>query len=149
MAASMMQLVGLDCVLCSETISSVLDGKFCSTCGCPVHSRCTKPSANRSGACAACGADAASIASHRERSQEEAATEVRQLRAYHWTWGLMYLGGGVVLLAAGIMTVVGSVKAVSEGRGVIVLWYGAIFVGGGLILRGLVHFRAARRLAAS
>ena len=140
----MMQLIGLDCVLCSERISSVLDGKFCSTCGCPVHSRCAKADASRSGVCAACGADEASIAAHRQRSQEEAAARVHQLRGYHLAWGFLYLGGGILLLAAGIVvTVVGSIQAVSDERG-FVLWYGAIFVGAGLILRGLVHCRAAR-----
>ena len=137
----MTQLTGLTCALCNERIASVLDGEFCSTCGCPIHSRCAMPGTTRSGACTACGADAAAAAAHQQRSEEEAAAQARGLRSHHVTWGTLLLGLGIPLLAIGVASVVMSISALSEERGFI-LWYGAILVGAGLTLRGLAHFRA-------
>jgi hypothetical protein len=62
----MRQLVGLSCVVCAERIGSVIDGQFCSACGCPVHATCAKPNpdAAREAKCPNCGASA-------ERAEQE------------------------------------------------------------------------------
>jgi hypothetical protein len=54
----MRQLVGLSCVLCRERIGRDLDGRFCESCGCPVHTHCVRPAEGTGGEprCATCGA---------------------------------------------------------------------------------------------
>jgi hypothetical protein len=71
-----LQLVGLNCTVCTQRISCDLDGRFCTTCGCPVHHECIKPiSADAAGArCAACGTPAAvlrELADLRHAAQDE------------------------------------------------------------------------------
>jgi hypothetical protein len=55
----MRQLVGLSCVLCGERIGSIIDGRFCESCGCPIHNKCVRPTgdADRDSRCATCGAN--------------------------------------------------------------------------------------------
>lgn len=48
------QLVGQNCVHCGERISCELDGRFCRSCGSPIHDKCTRPG-NATG-CSTCGA---------------------------------------------------------------------------------------------
>lgn len=52
----MQQLVGLACVHCSRTIGSIIDGCFCPTCGCPMHTKCMRPAHSYSpDVCSECG----------------------------------------------------------------------------------------------
>ncbi len=57
----MLQLVGRDCVICNDRISSTLDAEFCESCGNPVHRSCRekfqKPEGQDSSRCAQCGGD--------------------------------------------------------------------------------------------
>lgn len=54
----MRQLAGLACVFCEKPIGSMMDGRFCTSCGCPVHTHCTRPAENaeRFPGCSVCGA---------------------------------------------------------------------------------------------
>ncbi len=54
----MRQLVGLSCVLCHDRIGSIIDGRFCEACACPIHMTCAKPVGDADGEslCATCGA---------------------------------------------------------------------------------------------
>jgi hypothetical protein len=49
----MEQLVGCRCARCENAIWSVLEGRFCSHCGAPVHHQCAQPSIVN--ACPECG----------------------------------------------------------------------------------------------
>ena len=53
------QIVGLKCWYCNKTISSITEGRFCSSCCNPIHLTCTLPgrTAVPEGRCAECGAD--------------------------------------------------------------------------------------------
>jgi hypothetical protein len=55
----MSQLVGVQCLRCRETISSITEGRFCTTCGTPHHDYCQNPdpTANTEGRCPTCGCD--------------------------------------------------------------------------------------------
>jgi hypothetical protein len=54
----MRQLVGSSCALCNKQIASNTDGRFCDSCGCPVHTRCVRPvpPTDTTPRCAGCGA---------------------------------------------------------------------------------------------
>lgn len=59
----MRQLVGLKCVICSKTVGSIVDGRFCTSCGCPVHLKCVRiaPLNAPVGTCMDCGATADAV----------------------------------------------------------------------------------------
>lgn len=77
----MHQLVGCLCVHCNQRIGSIIDGRFCPNCACPVHNKCAQPTLVPSDplACTSCGAPASASARARELHQE-AAQEESQLR---------------------------------------------------------------------
>jgi hypothetical protein len=54
----MRQLVGVTCVRREQRIGSIVEGRFCGECGCPVHNACVPPLPVRAavGTCSACGA---------------------------------------------------------------------------------------------
>jgi hypothetical protein len=56
----MRQLVGSSCAHCTKRIDSNTDGRFCDSCGCPVHTKCVRPvpPTDTTPRCAACGAEA-------------------------------------------------------------------------------------------
>jgi hypothetical protein len=65
----MEQLVGCCCVLCEVPIASELEGRFCDSCGNPVHRACeAKPEALGGGFCAECGANLADAVRMRARA---------------------------------------------------------------------------------
>jgi hypothetical protein len=70
------QLVGTSCIHCQTSLASVLDGKFCPRCSCPVHHECAVPNSPDPALCPQCGADAQSQALNREL----AAKAVAQVR---------------------------------------------------------------------
>ena len=72
----MPQLVGATCAICQQRIGSVLEGKFCSACDSPVHTKCSQPGAGSDGKCSTCGVDTAAMQAARRREQER-----RQVRA--------------------------------------------------------------------
>lgn len=49
------QLVGETCLVCSKRVSSVIDGRICSECGCAVHSPCMLPGTMDDDHCSTCG----------------------------------------------------------------------------------------------
>src|SRR4051794_2768276 len=50
------QLVGMKCVACQKTISSIVEGVFCLDCGNPVHRMCMRATVlAEPGICARCG----------------------------------------------------------------------------------------------
>jgi hypothetical protein len=49
------QLVGCNCARCGQRISCELDGRFCQTCGSPVHNDCAR--SGESTGCPSCGAE--------------------------------------------------------------------------------------------
>ena len=53
-----MQLVGEKCVICSQVIKSIIDGRFCERCDSSVHNRCTSVPSNITdpNTCPVCGA---------------------------------------------------------------------------------------------
>jgi hypothetical protein len=79
----MRQLVGRNCILCRGRISSVIDGRFCLACGCPVHNDCTTtPVTVPVGGCRACGASGADAAEH----AAGAAQDIRERAAAPKPW---------------------------------------------------------------
>ena len=59
----MRQLVGQLCVICGKKIGSIVDGRFCSECGCPIHGKCAQPgaTADETVRCPVCGAQKADM----------------------------------------------------------------------------------------
>ena len=135
----MSQLVGLRCTRCNERIKTVQDGTLCSACGSPVHPHCMSPGGV---GCGACGTSPDVAAAYRESAQDEAEARNRTLRAYHSAWGFVYVCGGLGLIALGVVSIVAAVKGTGDW---VVIWYGAVFVGAGLLVRGFNHFLVGRR----
>lgn len=69
----MRQLVGLSCVLCGKSIGSIVDGRFCQSCGCPIHAKCARslPGGDPAQGCAACGAKADVVQREKTLHREE------------------------------------------------------------------------------
>lgn len=70
----MEQLVGCACAVCGERIGSILDSRFCSTCGNAVHHACARPAdaSARPDHCSVCGCDRSNPTARRvqfERTQ--------------------------------------------------------------------------------
>lgn len=75
----MRQLVGESCVLCRGRIDSVIEGRFCRQCGCPVHNTCVAQAiaSPLEGRCTKCGSrqedaqhEQALHAGHEKESQD-------------------------------------------------------------------------------
>src|SRR5262245_44369460 len=69
----MQQLVGRACVVCGQRIGSVVEGRFCPTCGNAVHNGCVEPGSAAPDKCPDCGGDRTNPAAMRgqfERSPE-------------------------------------------------------------------------------
>ncbi len=98
----MAQLVGRSCVICRVRIGSDLDGRFCSSCGCPVHPTCATTAATlkAEGACPACGAPAAEVAPLREAAEQQAAW---QAGAKHRRQGGIVLAASIGFIVLGLM----------------------------------------------
>jgi hypothetical protein len=85
---SLPQLIGLQCVTCQKSISSIVDGAFCDACGNPMHRKClgTVTQVQPNG-CAKCGGDPSSSVAQevlRDRAandQTEADTKASASRA--------------------------------------------------------------------
>lgn len=60
----MSQLVGLSCIQCLKTISSIVEGEFCHECGKPVHKACKRVEPANPSACPKCGSAAPSTVAH-------------------------------------------------------------------------------------
>jgi rubredoxin len=75
------QIVGLKCWCCNTTISSITEGRFCSSCFNPIHLTCTRPEsiAVPQGRCPSCGADPHSPQALEVRAeiQERIATDIQ------------------------------------------------------------------------
>jgi hypothetical protein len=65
------QIVGLKCCRCNKTISSITEGRFCSSCFSPIHLTCTppEPTAGADGRCTECGADPQSALAQEIRAE--------------------------------------------------------------------------------
>jgi hypothetical protein len=127
----MTQLIGLPCVICSEPISTVIEGNFCPTCGCPVHTRCAKPRLKGPESCDACGAAPEQIAAHRKRAQGDEASFRLAFRRHRLTWGTLEVLGGPVCM------VFGAVLFFSFSP--LHAWLGALIIacGAGLTVHGI------------
>jgi len=70
----MEQLVGSACVICQQSIGSVVEGRFCDACESPVHKDCMRlDSTGDAHKCFLCGAqvaDATAVREHYERKQQ-------------------------------------------------------------------------------
>jgi hypothetical protein len=105
----MRQLVNQLCARCEHKISSIIDGRFCGTCGHPVHTDCISPdsAAGIPNRCSDCGSDLLR-AKERERREEEIRTLgrtpdpspleplVRTVRVFRAIW--FFIGGVVVCI---------------------------------------------------
>jgi len=141
-----MQLVGLACVRCRNSIGSVIDGQFCAGCGCPVHNECAAPRATVDGECRLCGAGVDAIRSHSDRSAAAAAGTASDLWPYHLTWALANLVGGLALLAWGAINVLGLIMAPERGSTFNVVSCAALIVAFAPLRRSVRHIRALRAL---
>jgi hypothetical protein len=76
----MVQLVGLNCVVCQEKIFSAIDALFCELCGNPVHRGCLKaePFENREGICPGCTGKVDSPIAQRVQSERKEAKRIRE-----------------------------------------------------------------------
>ncbi|MHC4938506.1 MAG: hypothetical protein ACYTHK_06020 [Planctomycetota bacterium] len=130
-----MQVVGQPCALCRQRISSILDGRFCPSCGSPVHNACAISGGAGVERCAVCGVALHLAAEYRQRAREEEGEQVAAIRQHHLFWGIGSILVGLLLLGLGVATVLDSIAAVDEGRSSI-LWWGAILVGLGMLVKG-------------
>ncbi len=138
----MRQLVGLLCVRCGERIGSIIDGKFCPSCGCPMHNRCLQPSGSdqaNSSECPTCGAARRDV----RRDQDSRSQEIlRDKRESLRRWSLVFIGGGLLLCLWGLVRV-GSYLAVAPvaEMGMLVHSGVPLFVGIMVTVGGLITIR--------
>src|SRR4051812_12220476 len=73
----MRQLVGLNCGLCDKTGDRIVEGRFCTECGCPVHKECIRPTTAEDGSkgCATCGATLRRVKTEKKLEREDEALE--------------------------------------------------------------------------
>jgi len=123
----MSQLVGLPCAVCNERIGTVAEGRFCATCGSPVHTRCATPWKRGAASCGTCGAAAELAATHRQQSQEEDEAVRRAFRVHRLTWGILSAVGGLACLLAGFVVFLAN------------MFYGSLVIafGAGAMVRGV------------
>jgi len=98
----MPQLVGQNCTLCEKGIGSILEGHFCSECGCPVHNRCADNAQRQiSGVCEVCGSASIRAEALREMERHETETLVQDIRSQiavkRIMTGVVWIVGGVAL----------------------------------------------------
>jgi hypothetical protein len=75
----MRQLVGLLCVLCGKPVGSIVEGRFCPGCGCPVHDQCILPAEGRApeyAGCRHCGAQSDAVEREQDLHRQEARNRV-------------------------------------------------------------------------
>jgi hypothetical protein len=92
----MRQLVGLSCVRCGKPVKSIIEGRFCDTCGCPVHAQCVRSVSDldHASGCADCGATGEQVKFELALLQQDRAALGPQ------TWGEVLLGVIDTCLAA-------------------------------------------------
>ena len=137
----MPQLVNQTCALCSQRISSVLEGEFCAACGHPVHRPCKRPGSS-AGACPSCGADISDPAAMEKRLRQLTAAARERQRQHELRERRRSSADTVnrdVVIAASVfsigvlLTVATYAQALWGGGGMYVIAYGAI-IGGGIRL---------------
>jgi len=69
----MRQLVGLRCVLCEKSVGNILEGRFCESCGCPIHTKCVRSGtvASLGAGCNACGATPEDVGREKALHQQD------------------------------------------------------------------------------
>ncbi len=142
----MLQLVGQKCVLCEKRIDSILEGKFCTACRCPIHLDCRKKESTEPDTCLSCGAPLALGAEHRKVQQEETATRDQDIRGYHLSTGTARIGLGLLCVIGGI---VGSLLSFLLAKALClfyVVFPGIIIAGLGMIANGVTQLQMAKRM---
>lgn len=79
----MRQLVGLSCVVCGKAVTSILEGRFCRSCSCPVHNQCARLAVERGivAGCSDCGATPEQV------QAEKALDDLMHAASGPQTWG--------------------------------------------------------------
>lgn len=150
----MRQLVGMICVHCRQRIPSVIDGRFCLSCGCPVHNDCVpSPVIAPEGGCRVCGASAADASANAAGAAQDARDRAAAPKPWdavgyapfdgvgeEWRW-LRRLWVGVALCIGGLAYVGRRIGDADGGT--------ALIAGGGMFaLGGAYLYFAIRRLNA-
>jgi len=95
----MRQLVGLRCARCERAIPSIIDGRFCSECACPVHNRCAVPDPEKLESCPICGSSVQAVAENREEEKADAKTLELDVRFNN---GARHIGMGFFCIVGSI-----------------------------------------------
>jgi hypothetical protein len=95
----MRQLVGLSCVLCQKSIPSVVEGRFCDACHCPVHVQCARRGLATAQApgCTTCGATAEDVAHQKQLHRQDELERQQNLGAVGHIpgdWPVMLVSSG-------------------------------------------------------
>ena len=135
------QIVGLACALCREPIMVAPTGRFCSVCKSPVHLDC--PAGKRAvvpaDPCGGCGATVAERTVARS-AHVEYTKELNRSVEQRLGTPVMQMVVGLGICLGGIAVTVWTYHMASiNGGGVYVIWRGAIVVGFGWFLQGLVR----------
>ncbi len=87
----MRQLVGLSCVLCGREIGSIVEGRFCPACGCPVHKNCAGRAADDRTAegCPTCGAKPADVRREEKHERQEVRQNAQGVKRRRVLWALV------------------------------------------------------------
>lgn len=80
----MPQLVGSNCIVCQQRIQAINEGRFCQSCGNPIHNHCLKtaPKGISEGTCSICGGDLLNPVSVTFRREQERKAKAAQENKY-------------------------------------------------------------------
>jgi hypothetical protein len=141
----MLQLVGQKCLICQQKLESILEGRFCEQCGCPIHNTCSeRPREQRApDSCEQCGTPRQIAVEHRAQWEKTHARHDTEVRV---SLGLRNIGLGLVWILGGTLASL-FCTALTIGGGRYVVATGAVFVGLAQIIFGIrqVAGRGQRR----
>jgi hypothetical protein len=90
--------------MCGKPVRSIIEGRFCAECGCPVHMKCMRPVEPSVAGCLVCGAKPEQALRELQLDQEDARTVIiPQPMGFFAAYQLVrFMIGGVVCGFAGI-----------------------------------------------
>jgi hypothetical protein len=106
----MAQLVGQSCGICSGSISSITDGRFCDECGCAIHSQCSHDASHAPSDenCPSCGAIGRQSDRHARGKHKKTSGFNNTVRGPIWVvCGIGMVGFGIVRLVVVLVALVG------------------------------------------
>ncbi len=142
----MRQLVGEPCVFCQKTVDSILEGRFCDTCGSAYHYICRPPgqAASVSGACVTCGSTAPPRKEEPEQPVAIPLPSRRQL--LNWARAVKFILAALAFFLAGIWLLRDrSIRVNPRELSPTEILYAVVVMIGGLVCLVLAYLTARRK----